>query len=676
MLKLAVRVPGGGQLVDGVQAAALLGSFLAESADRISRRASKALKNELVQGLSWQQRRRAIPSYVQELGSLLLERGEAAPRLWGEVVRPHGASYFEARRDPGDLVREFRVLEQSVIEEWDRKRGPMDRAVLQLLTTCIGEGTSAAVAGYVHRLRTERVEFRESALIETILSYLNEGILVIEADGTFSYATLPAYELFGTELHDALGQSLTEPAMEQLLRRLQARTVDGTPLGPQDLAPLETLRSGKSPGASFVRIHEGGAERILEVTALPIWQEGSAGERLRDLRGAIITVRDRTESYRKSESLRRANEELAELHARLLHRSRSQAMGELASGAAHALNNLLNAMNLRLRLLRESPTPAQIDALERSIGDIAALVSRLQEFAERRPAGAAGSTDLDAIVREALALARPEAQRTGEGEVRLVTELRAPPPVRANTSALREMLVSLMLYAHEQLAAGGELRLSTEPLASGGARCTLAYQTTGGAPPQAEAWFEPFMGAEAPASIALVAASAREPMTHWGGALDARSLPDGADFILTFAPVATEAPRPEPMIMTTPLTHRTVLVVDDDPDNATMLAEVLAAEGHETDMATTGKEALAKWREREFDVALVDLLMPDLSGTQIAAELLKVRPGARIALVTGWELDAEQRKAAPVHAIFRKPVDLTRLLAFLGPVAQEPAPAP
>jgi len=45
-------------------------------------------------------------------------------------------------------------------------------------------------------------------------------------------------------------------------------------------------------------------------------------------------------------------------------------------------------------------------------------------------------------------------------------------------------------------------------------------------------------------------------------------------------------------------------------------------------------------------------------------------------LVTGWELDAEQRKAAPVHAIFRKPVDLTRLLAFLGPVAQEPAPAP
>lgn len=662
--------------MNGAQAAVLLGSFLAESADRISRRASKELKHELVQGLSWQQRRRAIPSYVQELGSLLLERGEAAPRLWGEVVRPHGASYFEARRDSGDLVREFRVLEQSVIDEWDRKMGPMDRAVLQLLTACIGEGTSAAVAGYVHRLRTERVEFRESALIETILSYLDEGILLVEADGTFSYATLPAYELFGTELRAALGQSLSDPAMGLLLQRLNARTVEGEPIGPKDLAPLESLRAGTEPGASFVRIHEGGAERILEVTPLPIWQEGSAGERLQDLRGAIVTVRDRTESYRKSESLRQANEELAELHARLLHRSRSQAMGELASGAAHALNNLLNAMNLRLRLLRESPTPAQIDALERSVGDIAALVSRLQEFAARRPAGVAGSTDLDAIVSEALALARPEAQRTGEGDVRLVTDLRAPPPIRANTSALREMLVSLMLYAHEQLAAGGELRLSTEPLASGGARCTLAYRT-GGAPPEAEAWFEPFLGAEGPASIALVAASAREPMTHWGGALDARSLPDGAEFILTFAPVATEAPRPEPITMTTPLTHRTVLVVDDDPDNATMLAEVLAAEGHETDMATTGKEALAKWREREFDVALVDLLMPDMSGTQIAAELLKVRPGARIALVTGWELDAEQRKTAPVHAIFRKPVDLTRLLAFLGPVAQEePAPAP
>ncbi|MGI5865048.1 MAG: response regulator [Myxococcales bacterium] len=662
--------------MDGVQAAALLGSFLAESADRISRRASRALKHELVHGLSWQQRRRAVPSYVQELGALLLERGEAAPRLWGEMVRPYGASCFEARRDVGDLVREFRVLEETIIEEWDRRMGPMNRSVLHLLTTCICEGTSAAVAGYVHRLRTERVEFRESALIETILSYLDEGILLIEADGTFSYATLPAYELFGSELHDALGQSLTDLTMEQLLRRLHARTLDDTPLRPKDLAPLETLRAGKSPGASFIRIHEGDSERILEVTALPIWQEGGAGEGRRDLRGAIVTVRDRTESYRKSESLRRANTELAELHARLLHRSRSQAMGELASGAAHALNNLLNAMNLRLRLLRESPTSEQIDALERSIGDIANLVSRLQDFAAQRPAGAAGPTDLDAVVSEALALARPEGQRTGEGEVRLVTDLKAPPPILANTTALREILVSLMLYAHEQLAAGGELRIATEALSEGGARFALAYRTSAGAPPRAEAWFEPFLGAEAPASVALVTASARDAVTQWGGALDARSLPDGAEFILTFAPVATKAPRPEPLIMTTETTHRTVLVVDDDPDNATMLAEVLAAEGHDTDMATTGKEALAKWREREFDVALVDLLMPDMSGTQIAAELLKVRPGARIALVTGWELDAEQRRAAPVHAIFHKPVDLMQLLAFLGPVAQEPAPAP
>ncbi|MGC4113401.1 MAG: response regulator [Myxococcales bacterium] len=165
-------------------------------------------------------------------------------------------------------------------------------------------------------------------------------------------------------------------------------------------------------------------------------------------------------------------------------------------------------------------------------------------------------------------------------------------------------------------------------------------------------------------------------LARWGGGLETHSLPTGgAEFVLTFSPAHLEvqaAPEPTP---TEPF-HRHVLVIDDDEDNAAMLAEVLATEGHHTDTASSGKQALEKWREGPFDVALVDLLMPDTSGTDLAAALAKIRPGARLALVTGWELDEEQRRAAPVHAVFRKPVDLDQLLGFLAPPSQPQAPGP
>jgi CheY-like chemotaxis protein len=283
------------------------------------------------------------------------------------------------------------------------------------------------------------------------------------------------------------------------------------------------------------------------------------------------------------------------------------------------------------------------------------------------------------VLREAIVLVRPEARRAGEGEVRLRTELRGAPPVKANAGELREILVSLMLYAREQLSQGGELSIESELLPEGGACCQLLYRTVGRAPLSAQAWFEPFLGTEAPASIALVASSARESLSRWGGALDAHSTADGAEFLLTFAPAKPKEAKPQPMPEIAQPKVSRVLVIDDDLDNASMLAEVLTSEGHQADTATTGAEALAKWRAGRYDVALVDFLMPDTSGIELSKQLRALQPQARLALVTGWELDAEQRKAAPVHAVFRKPVDLEQLLSFLNPAPpaeEHPAPEP
>lgn len=662
----------------GIEASALLGSFLAEHEERVIKRASRLLKHELDEGLSREDRRQAAPSYVGELASLLLERGLDAPRLWGDAVRHHGGAHFEAHHDVADLIREFRAVEAAVLEEWHRRVGPMPPEIALLLGECCNEGAASAAADFMRRVRGEQVQFREEALIQAILEHLDEGILLVEADGSFSLATAPAVQLLGARLLEAVGHPLTGPAMARHLEALHAMTPEGTLIRAGDLPAVATLRTGKRSLPMSLKVVVDGAPRLLEVMALPIFQDDEAA-RARDrraLRGVIMTLRDRTAQMAREAELARANRELAELQTRLLHRSRVQAMGELATGAAHALNNLLNAMHLRLRLLRERPGPEPTEALGRSVNDIASLIARLQQFAGRPPAGPVEGCDLDAALREALALVRPEGQRAGEGLVHLRVDLRDPPAARANPAELREILVWLLLDARDPLSRGGELRVQT--LSDDGApQVQLSVSPKGGEWLRPEAWAEPFLQTEAPASLALAAASAKDALRRWGGSLEARAASGGgAQLVLSFAPERVAAEPPVPAQSRGDVLARQVLVIDDDPDNATMLAEVLAAEGHRTDTATSGREAIAKWGSGQFDVALIDLLMPDMPGTELAQALLAARPTARVALVTGWELDANQLREARVHAVFRKPVDLALLLKFLAPEERVELSAP
>ncbi len=655
----------------GPQVTALLGSFISEYEDRIVKRATKALRHELDEGISRLERKVAIPAYIGELGRLLLERGIEAPRIWGELVRPYGRAGFESRRDVSDLLREFKALRFAIEDEWYRRNGAMDLEVAELLTDCMNEGEAAVAADYVRRLRNERIEFRESALIETILEHLDEGILLVEADGTLSYATRPAIAIVGPEIEAALGKKIDEPGWEQVLEKLGATKLDGSPIRADDLPARRTLDGEVGVPPLLMRIPRTGGERILEAGALPIWTDESQG---RLLRGVIMTLRDRTEDIRKSTELRQAYKELTELHTRLLHRTRSQAMGELASGAAHALNNLLNAMTLRMHLLRVSPTPEAIDSLNRSVNDIANLVARLQQFASPRPSGPVEATELNSVVGEALAFVRPEARGGPDGAVHLHLDLEPDLPlVHANASELREVLVNVLLQARDQLQDLGKLSVETRAR-DGEVECRIAWGAENVPQAHAEGWFEPFAGG-APPALSFALASARSAVARWNGELDARVTEEGETEFVFVLPAVVEQPRAEETPLPVTGGTRSVLVIDDDADNASMLAEVLVSEGHFAVTATTGEQAIAEWKKRNYDVALIDLVMPDMSGVEIATELQKIRPEARLALVTGWELSGEEKQKAPVQAVFRKPVDLDRLLNFLGGGFEESAGA-
>ncbi len=638
---------------------AQLGTFLARYAKAIERRTLSALKRELGRSELKRERKEAVASELQALAATLVERGGLeAPRLWAEHVRPRGAEYLEGRREAGDLIRELYALQRSILEEWESRIGQLSPEVAALIGECIGEGAAAAVTDYSRRQRNERTQFREEALLQTLLTHLDEGLLLIESDGTLSYATEPIFGIFGEELRAMLGEQIDGAHMAELLERHRFRTLEGEAIGVDDLSAVGVIRHGLPPHRIVARIREGTASKAVELNTIVIWHDDASDL----LRGVITTARDLSNDVRRAQDLRRANEELARLQGAQLARSRATAIGELANGAAHALNNLLNPMRLRTLRLREACTaspgsiPSTLDELERGLGELAALAQGLQELARPESGGAAERVELNQLLRSTLALVRPEAEGARVSSLSLQLDLAGRPVVRANRAELRELLISALLRARERLRAGGTLRIASRgEVHDGYVRCTLASL--------------PVQAPEGEQQHALSLQTHIERLRSWGGELVIERLAEGGEQLslkLGVAPREEESASAEVAHTDWSPGVKKILVVDDDADNAEVLAAALASEGHQVATALSGAEGLECWNRESFDVGLIDLMMPDIKGGELVRRFSLIRPLARLAIITGWEAKEAERAAPGARAVFRKPVELEDLLRFVA----------
>jgi CheY-like chemotaxis protein len=126
---------------------------------------------------------------------------------------------------------------------------------------------------------------------------------------------------------------------------------------------------------------------------------------------------------------------------------------------------------------------------------------------------------------------------------------------------------------------------------------------------------------------------------------------------------------------------RRVLVVDDDPDAAEALAELLSMSGHEVRSATAADEAMRLFEALQPQVAVLDIGMPAMDGYELQARLRELRGGRDCIYVAltgyGMQSEQEQSRKAGFRAHFVKPVCLAQLVALIeGPAASADPPAP
>ena len=379
------------------------------------------------------------------------------------------------------------------------------------------------------------------------------------------------------------------------------------------------------------------------------------------------------------EEAQRAYDELSRAQAQLVRSETLRAIGEVASGAAHHLNNLLGIIagraELLLRRLATSDHRKSLETINRAALDAAEVVRRIRSFSRAHTTPLLESLDLNQLVQEIVELTRPrwfdQAQRQGL-RIDVTAELGEIPPVAGEAAALREVLMNLVLNAIDALPGGGAVTLRTWRDASG---VTCAVSDTGigmSAEVQRRA-LEPFFTTKGPKSTGLGLSVNYGIIGAHGGTMAIESTPGrGTTVAFTLPPACgTEARRPS-LSSDTPLTPLRVLIIDDDLPIREVIADILREDGHQVEEAGHGRDGLARMREgAALDLVITDLGMPEVTGWDIIRAAKEHRPPFPIGLVTGWGDDPDGRPpdCPRPDFVLAKPVTHAALRLALGRVA-------
>jgi two-component system NtrC family sensor kinase len=359
--------------------------------------------------------------------------------------------------------------------------------------------------------------------------------------------------------------------------------------------------------------------------------------------------------YRALEEQNRALEEtVRERTERLLQSEKIATMGSLLAGVAHELNNPLAVLSGHAQLLHETANdPTLVRRAEKICGATDRCVRIVRNFlalARQRPPER-GPVVLKQVLDGVIELVAYQL-RTSEVEV-TVDGADALPTLWADAHQLHQVLVNLVTNAQQAMRRQSRPRrisITTRHDAIGH-RVLLEVADTGpGIPPEIRAKiFDPFFTTKpAGEGTGLGLSLCRGIIEEHGGTIAVESEPGAGTRFIIDLPVgsggqelltATES-------ATTPMGPKAILVVDDEPEVATVIAESLAREGHTSDVAQNGAAALDMLKTRGYDLIVSDTKMPVLGGEAFHAELARSFPQMirRLIFLTGDVLSQEKRE--------------------------------
>jgi signal transduction histidine kinase/ActR/RegA family two-component response regulator len=481
---------------------------------------------------------------------------------------------------------------------------------------------------------------------------------------------------------DVLGYSVVSAAPEEMLGELAARhfhavLLDLDGLGGSSERLLDALTRASPPTPAIV------VETNADETRSRAWLERGADDHIAR---AVLSPAVLRRSIEASVARSRARQ----LRRRLEHADRLAAIGTLAAGVAHEVNNpaayvLMNLKTCRehiAELRREVGGPSELfdeitemlDDNLRGVERIVAIVQSLRSYARTDP-DEIEAVDLAAVCQDAHALIGNQLRH----RARLAVELAPVPPIAADARKMSQVVINLLVNAADAIeSSSGDDGREPEILLRCGTRdgrVELSVTDTGVGIPAAyrARIYDPFFTTKPRGSGSGLGLSiVRDIVERFGGRIAVDSTTGrGTTFTIAF-PVDDRArsARAAPQLAAAP-SRGTVLIIDDEVALTSALRRQLRAH-HDVTVINDGAAGLAAALRHDYDVILCDIMMPGTDGIVVLETLRRNRPEVvpRLVLMTaGVTADPMRERVLTAGGqLLDKPVPLETLLAMIDGV--------
>jgi PAS domain S-box-containing protein len=612
-----------------------------EYAVLVVRPSSASLESEL-----WQETRQRVMVSALLVGSLLVLMNI----IFGRALRPvRELGATAARLGAGDLS--VRMPETRLREIADTAQAFNSMAVN--LERILGE------------LREKEAANRRLA---AIVEQSEEAILTVDLEERITSWNIGAEHLLGRRAREMLGQPL--------------RVLIGEAAG--DPAEVATRLLAPGPSARVDLPFRAAGDQVVEVAVAASPLYGDDGGRI----GHIIVARDITER-------KRAESERAILEAQLRQSQKMEAVGRLAGGVAHDFNNVLTVIAGRSQFLRVQmrdgdPLIRHVDLITQGAERAAKLTAQLLAFS-RRQVLQPKVLDLNSVIAGVVDMLH---RLIGENIELVTVPGRELGHVLADPGQIEQVLLNLVVNARDAMPSGGRLSIATANVdrdeslvrskmgAKAGRFVMLSVSDTGvGMSDETKArLFEPFFTTKGPGvGTGLGLATVYGIVKQSGGDIWAYSeLGRGTSFKVYLPRVdkpADAVERGEDGEVRGG--SERILLVEDENDLRDLALEVLEVHGYRVLVAADPVEAerLSGQHREAIDLLLTDVIMPHMSGRELAERLLSKRPSMRVLYTSGYTDDALAQHGVLGNEIFflQKPYSPDGLARKVREVLDTPA---
>ncbi len=409
----------------------------------------------------------------------------------------------------------------------------------------------------------------------------------------------------------------------------------------------------------------------------------------RFLKGMAEYMSVAVQNRRLYENLEQSYEQLKKTQQVMMEQERMNAMGQMASGIAHDINNTLAPITLYAEALMASdlgssePARRYLATIMSAVGDIEAITHRLRAFYKREEVDQVEAVDLRAVVETVVELTRPRWKNVPNRygiEIALKTQV-APriASILGNRTEIREALVNLVLNAVDAMPDGGTITIRAGRHGKGKEERRLSLEVSdtgvGMNEEQLQRCLEPFYTTKGPKGSGLGLPAVYGIVQRHRGEIEIDSNPGNGTTVRLLFPFPHETPKKAagkkgPPVELPPLR---ILCVDDNPSVREVLEEMLRQHGHTVESFEDGAAAveafeLALEGGQSFQLVITDLGMPHMDGQEVARRIKEIAPVVPVILLSGWGGFMNMGQELPPHVdcALGKPPTMARLLPAIG----------